>query len=54
MGSTERRDEYLAKAVDADDQAARTKDQFVQKSLRRIAASYRDLAALTPVRRKIN
>jgi hypothetical protein len=54
MGSQKRRDEYFAKANDADHQAAISKDPYVQERLLRIAATYRDLAALTPVRRKIN
>jgi hypothetical protein len=54
MGTKERRDEYFAKARYADYQAANTGDRYVQERLLRIAASYRDLAALTPVRRKIN
>jgi len=44
MGGKERRDEYLAKAKDAQDQANLTKDRYEQESWLRIAESYRALA----------
>ena len=44
MGAKERRDEYLAKAQDAQNQANLTKDRYEQESWLRIAESYRELA----------
>jgi hypothetical protein len=44
MGVQERRDEYLAKAKEAEGQAARTRDRYEQESWIRIAESYRALA----------
>jgi hypothetical protein len=44
MGAKERRDEYLAKAKDAQNQANLTKDRYEQESWLRIAESYRELA----------
>lgn len=40
-----RRDEYLARASEADKQAAQAKDTQVRESWQRIAESYRELAA---------
>ena len=44
MGAKERRDEYLAKAKEAEDQAAQSRDRYELECLLRIAASYRELA----------
>ena len=44
MDAKERREEYLAKAKEAEIQADRTKDRYEQESWLRIATSYRDLA----------
>ena len=44
MGAKERRDQYLAKAKEAEDHAAHSRDRFELECLLRIAASYRELA----------
>ena len=44
MSAKERRDEFLAKAREADDQAEKAKDLEVKQSWKRIAGSYRELA----------
>jgi len=44
MSADERRKEFLAKAKDADDQAAQAKDTDLKDSWKRIAQSYRELA----------
>ena len=44
MGAKERRDEFLAKAKEAEDRAAQSRDRYELESLLRIAATYRDLA----------
>ncbi len=40
----QQREEYLAKTIDAEHQAAKSKDTAMRDSWLRIAASYRDLA----------
>jgi hypothetical protein len=45
---TERRNEYLKKASEADFNVARTTDPAAKEAWRRIAASYRILAAMPP------
>jgi len=45
VGAKERRDEYLAKAKEAQDQADRTPDRYEKESWLRIAESYRALAS---------
>ena len=44
MRAKERRDEFLAKAKEADDQAEKAKDLESKQSWKRIADSYRELA----------
>lgn len=45
MSDTERRNDYLASAADADKKAALSKDEFIRTAWVRIADGYRDLAA---------
>ena len=45
MGAQERRDDYLAKAKDAEEQAEKATDESNKASWLRIAAGYHDLAA---------
>jgi len=45
MNGKMRKDEFLAKAKEAEDQAEKTKDEAVKASWLRIAAGYHDLAA---------
>ncbi len=40
----QQREEYLAKAIEAEQQAAKSKDITMRNGWLRIAASYRDLA----------
>jgi len=44
MYYTERRDDYLASADDADKKAALSKDEFIRAGWVRVANGYRDLA----------
>ena len=44
MSADERRKEFLAKAKEAEEQAAQTKDSDLKDSWKRIAQSYRELA----------
>lgn len=45
MTIDQRRAQYLAKAKEADEQAAKAKDANVRDTWERIAASYRELAS---------
>jgi hypothetical protein len=45
MSPNTRRDEYLAKAKEAEDQAEKSSDENAKASWLRIAAGYHDLAA---------
>jgi hypothetical protein len=45
MTSEKRRDEYLAKAKEAEEQAEKARDEANKASWLRIAAGYHDLAA---------
>jgi len=45
IGSSARRDEYLAKAKEAEQQAEKAKDEANKASWLRIAAGYHDLAS---------
>jgi hypothetical protein len=45
LSSEKRKDEFLAKAKEAEEQAAKTTDETAKASWLRIAAGYHDLAA---------
>ena len=45
MRDNAKRDEFLAKAKEAEEQAATAKDEMTKASWPRIAAAYHDLAA---------
>jgi hypothetical protein len=47
MSKEQRRADYLAKAKDAEDQAAKAKDEQSREQWRKIAESYRELARHT-------
>lgn len=47
MSKEQRRADYLAKAQDAEEQAAKAKDQVVKERWLKIAESYRQLAKQT-------
>ena len=51
MNITERYDQYLAKAGDAERQAEMAKDEFTKTTWLRVAAGYRDLAKTYDPRR---
>ena len=44
MNSQQRKEEYLAKAKEADDHAEKAKDSLAKETWRTIAQGYRDLA----------
>lgn len=44
MDTKQRKEDFLAKAKEADDQAERTSDRYEKESWLRIAKGYRDLA----------
>jgi hypothetical protein len=48
MNGKQRKEEFLAKAQEAEQQAEKAKDFMVRESWRRIAESYRDLARRQP------
>jgi hypothetical protein len=45
MNATPRKTQFLAKAKEAEDQAAKSKDEATKSAWLRIAAGYHDLAA---------
>ena len=47
MTREQRREDYLAKARDAEEQAAKARDQPTKEQWLKIAESYRDLAKYT-------